>query len=191
MAGLDAEDEDEEALAAAIALSLSIATPTAPELEPEPEPEPPAPAPERPPPLKEYLETHAPDILVCPIAFSLMHDPVVLAADGCTYSHAAIEAHFNYCRGREFKEGGGGVFVTNALTLPSHHTKHPPTGGQPLTSPKTNLAIMDAADARLIPNVLARGQVSDYKVAKQREWEELEQRWQAWAAAGQEEKQKG
>jgi hypothetical protein len=31
--------------------------------------------------------------MLCPISFHLMLDPVVLVADGCTYSRAAIEQH--------------------------------------------------------------------------------------------------
>jgi len=49
---------------------------------------------ERPPPLGEYLDAHAPDALLCPITHELVEDPVVLAVDGCTYSRTAIERHF-------------------------------------------------------------------------------------------------
>ena len=62
----------------------------------------PAPAPiARPRPPKEYIEEDAPDSLVCPITLQLMDDPVFLVADGCTYSRAAIEAHFAACRKRK------------------------------------------------------------------------------------------
>jgi hypothetical protein len=73
------DNDDDGELAAAIALSLAV---------------------ERPPPLEEYLDAHAPESLICPISIQLMVDPVVLAGDGVTYSRAAIEEHFAFCRKR-------------------------------------------------------------------------------------------
>ena len=73
----------------------------APAPAPAPAPSVPAPEPTRPPPLKEYLDEHAPESLVCPISLHLLEDPVILAGDGCTYSRAAIEAHLAHCRARE------------------------------------------------------------------------------------------
>jgi ankyrin repeat protein len=62
----------------------------------------PAPAPERPPPLEEYLEAHAPEDLMCPISLQLLAEPVMLVADGITYSRAAIDEHFAFCRQRAY-----------------------------------------------------------------------------------------
>ena len=76
------QEQEHEILAAAIALSL-------------------APAAARPLPLEEYVEADAPESLLCPISLSLFDDPVLLPADGCTYSRAAIEAHFDACRTSE------------------------------------------------------------------------------------------
>lgn len=50
------------------------------------------------PPLDELLEAHAPDQLICPITLSLLDDPVLLFAGGCTYSRAAIEQYLAHCR---------------------------------------------------------------------------------------------
>ena len=83
---------DSELLAAAIALSL------APSEEEQQLPPPP-------PPLKEFVEARTPESLLCPITLHLFDDPVVLAADGCTYSRAAIEQHLAFCR--ESKWMGG------------------------------------------------------------------------------------
>ena len=55
----------------------------------------------RPPPLDELLEADAPDHLQCPISLALLDDPVLPPADGCTYSRAAIEQHFDACRRSE------------------------------------------------------------------------------------------
>jgi hypothetical protein len=55
---------------------------------------------ERPPPLQEYVEAHAPDDFTCPISLALLVDPVVLAGDGFTYSRAAIEQHLGFRRER-------------------------------------------------------------------------------------------
>jgi hypothetical protein len=71
----------------------------------------------------------------------------------------------------------------SSQTHPTTHTNHtntPQTGNKPLTSPSTNLPIIDAADTRLVPNVRARGQVLTYKAAKKQEWEAAEQRWREW-----------
>ena len=54
-----------------------------------------------PPPLAEFLEAHTPESLLCPITLELLDDPVVLVADGCTYSRAAIERHLDHCRARK------------------------------------------------------------------------------------------
>lgn len=51
---------------------------------------------------------------------------------------------------------------------------------KPLTSPKTGVELSEA-QAGLAPVVMVRGQVSDYKAAKQQEWEAAEQAWRAWA----------
>ena len=61
----------------------------------------PRPMPECPLPLDEFVEAAAPDNLTCPITLHLLDDPVFLAADGCTYSRVAIEAHLAHCRSRE------------------------------------------------------------------------------------------
>lgn len=60
----------------------------------------PAPVVERPPPLKTYLDANAPDDCRCPISTTLLDDPVVLAGDGFTYSRAAIQEYFAFCRER-------------------------------------------------------------------------------------------
>ena len=89
----DAEEEDEyvdqKLLAAAIALSLAQ-----PDEEDEQQEEQLPP----PPPLKKFLEARTPESLLCPITLHLFDDPVVLVADGCTYSRAAIEEHLAFCR---------------------------------------------------------------------------------------------
>ena len=54
---------------------------------------------------------------------------------------------------------------------------HDNTEGKPLTSPKTNLEAVSPEDARLVPNVHARGLVLEYEEAKTREWEAAERRW--------------
>lgn len=59
---------------------------------------------------------------------------------------------------------------SHRLILNSSNNTHPNTGGKPITSPSTNLAI-DAAMAILAPDVRARGQVLDFK-ALQREWQQ-------------------
>jgi ankyrin repeat protein len=76
-------EEEATALAAAIALSLSA---------------------ERPPPLEEYLDTHAPEHLLCPISLGLLHEPMVLMGDGCTYSRVLIEQHLELCRKRAWMD---------------------------------------------------------------------------------------
>ncbi len=78
--------------------------------------------------LEEVLEAHAPKGLICPISLQLFNDPVLLVADGCTYTHAHIEQHLAWC------------------------CDH----GKPFTSPNTNLEI-DTALAILAPNVTVRG----------------------------------
>jgi ankyrin repeat protein len=79
------EDDDADAVALAAAIALSLA---------------PAPAIERPPPLQEFLDAHAPEILLCPISLQLMEEPTLLVADGCTYSRVSIEQHLEFCRQR-------------------------------------------------------------------------------------------
>jgi ankyrin repeat protein len=97
-AGAEQEKEGKQAaLAAAIALSPSV---------------------ERPPPLEEYLDAHAPDDLICPITMTLLADPVTLVADGCTYSRVAIEQHFAFCRQRKAVVIGGREFLSMRYT---HH----------------------------------------------------------------------
>ena len=46
------------------------------------------------------------------------------------------------------------------------HAPNPPTGGQPLASPKTNVVIEDPAQAALVPNLLIRRFAREYKEAK-------------------------
>jgi hypothetical protein len=75
------DGNDAEALAAAIALSLAR-------------------PPKHPPPLQEYLDAHAPELLLCPISLQLMEEPTLVVVDGCTYSRAAIEQHLEFCRQR-------------------------------------------------------------------------------------------
>ena len=82
------DDVDPGLLTAAIALSLA---PPDEEQEQQEEQLPP-------PPLKEFLELRTPESLLCPITLHLLDDPVVLFADGCTYSRAAIEEHLAFCR---------------------------------------------------------------------------------------------
>jgi len=48
----------------------------------------------RPAPLRAFLQMHAPPSLMCPISLCLLEEPVLLMADGCTYSRASIERHF-------------------------------------------------------------------------------------------------
>ena len=70
-----------------------------------------------------------------------------------------------FCISFAFLEGLG------PAVRPSHrHTLTTPTGGKPLTSPGTNLMIQPD-DARLVPNVLVRGQVLSYRERTAREWE--------------------
>ena len=88
---------DSELLAAAIALSL------APPEEKEQQPPPPPPPP--PPSLEEFLKARTPESMLCPIKLHLLDDPVVLFADGCTYSRAAIEAHLALCRQSKWISG--------------------------------------------------------------------------------------
>ena len=49
-------------------------------------------------PLDAFLDKQAPEDLLCPISLSLLMDPVILAADGITYSRAAIQQHLDNCR---------------------------------------------------------------------------------------------
>lgn len=58
-----------------------------------------------------------------------------------------------------------------------HTCAHTPTGGKSLSSPSTNVEITDPALTMLAPNVRARGQVLQYKAAKERAWAEAERRW--------------
>ena len=76
----------------------------------------------------------------------------------------------------------GGPWLPNLHTrLQSTHKPHTTTTGKkPLTSPATNLVI-DAAQAIIAPNVLARSQVLDYKAAKTKVWEAVQQQWAEWA----------
>ena len=62
---------------------------------------------------------------------------------------------------------------SHSLPTPPHTT---PTGSKPLTSPGTNLRIQPD-DARLVPNVLARGQVLSYRERTAHEWEAAMARW--------------
>ena len=101
------------------------------------------------------MEAGAPEDLVCPLTLQLLDDPVILVADGITYARAAIEAHLAWCREK----------------------------GKPLTSPITNLAIDDPADASLAPNVRARRGLIIYTEAETREWERAERPWREWEAA--------
>lgn len=154
-------------------------------------PPPPPPPVARPPPLQEYLETHAPDDCLCPISLGLLEDPVVLAGDGFTYSRAAIEQRLASHRTRESCRWPIDVSSRLAHThthepIPSHNPTTP-TGGMPLTSPKTGLEIDGPAEegAVLVPNFLVRSFVAKYKATKTREWEAAERRWREWAAEGQ------
>ena len=52
-----------------------------------------------------------------------------------------------------------------------------PTDGKLLTSPQINLAI-DPVMAILAPNVLARGQVLEFRAAATREWEAARREWE-------------
>lgn len=94
-------------------------------------------------PLDSYLDKHAPEELLCPISLCLLEDPVILAADGITYSRASIQKHFDSCR----------------------------TDGKPLTSPKTNIVIIEPVLEMLIPNVLVRSMVLEYKETKAKDFE--------------------
>lgn len=49
-------------------------------------------------PLDAFLDDHAPEELLCPISMCLLDDPVILAADGITYSRTSIQKHFDNCR---------------------------------------------------------------------------------------------
>lgn len=95
------------------------------------------------------MEEHLPDQLKCPISLDMYEDPVILAADGFTYSRKKIEEHFDFCASK----------------------------GKPLTSPMTDLEIKDPDMARLIPNMHCRSQVAEYKTSKTLEWQRLKQQW--------------
>ena len=41
---------------------------------------------------------------------------------------------------------------------------------------------IDATQVVLVPNVVVRGLISDFKATKTKEWEAAEQWWQAWTA---------
>jgi hypothetical protein len=73
----------------------------------------------------------------------------------------------------------GSTGSTNLIGV-SSATYHPPprpTGGKPLTSPKTNLAFAEAQSV-VAPNVSLRGLVIEYREQKGREWAAAERRWQ-------------
>ncbi len=119
--------------------------------------------------LVDYLEKEAPDALSCPISFQLLDDPVILVADGCTYSRACIQQHLDHCRTRKYHAGleGGRSRRKRTHCCPFlYHTDH-----KPLTSPTTNLTIRGAEDARLVDNVSIRAMVLEYKERRTKEWE--------------------
>ncbi len=71
--------------------------------------------------------------------------------------------------------------VTSGPNHPPTSSSNTSTGDKRLTSPSTNVEIEEGPQAVLVPNVLARGQVLEYKAAKKREWEAAERRWREWA----------
>jgi ankyrin repeat protein len=86
----------------------------------------------------EDADADAPDDLRCPISNELLEDPVLLVADGNTYSRQSIEAHFLFRKSR----------------------------GLPLTAPLTNAEIRSAESAFLVPNLALLRLVVLYKDAK-------------------------
>lgn len=87
MAESQEQPEQEEAPLVDEAVAVAVVEPPAP-----------VPAPARPPSLPEFLEMHVPDVLRCPITLRLINDPVMVMADGSTYSRAAIEQLLAACR---------------------------------------------------------------------------------------------
>lgn len=79
---------------------------------------------------------------------------------------------------------GGGSTAAAAAAPTRTHTP-PPTGKTSVRSPATNLAIDETrGDDRLVPNVVLRGMVLEYRRVRTKEWEAAEAAWRGAMVGG-------